>query len=205
MVTRALTKSLTPFVERCANCATSSSAKATGHRWNRVARLSAATPASNVAAALIEMAVLDRELRLCSRTLEQLWAPCGRTPRQTTYSLLDNGAEWVDDDVERVRLKTAPGQLQPADARTRGHVEGSGTARFQLFRAFRQRRPPSGATRSARSPRSVRSNSPSTSATSSTTRASPRDWTCRSASTKACARFATCPRSRATRPRAWCA
>jgi o-succinylbenzoate synthase len=88
-------------------------------RWNRVARLSAATPASNVAAALIEMAALDRELRRCSRTLEELWAPSGRTPRQVTYSLLDNGVEWVDDDVERVRLKTTPGQL---NRRTIDHV-----------------------------------------------------------------------------------
>lgn len=46
-------------------------------RWGRVARLSAATPASNAAAALIEMAVLDRELQTRSRTLVEsgaLWS-----------------------------------------------------------------------------------------------------------------------------------
>ncbi len=80
--------------------------------WSRVGRLGAATPDTNAAAALVEMAVLDRELRLASRTVEELWTPRFDTPRQATVSLLDDDAEWrVDDAVARVRVKIAPGPL----------------------------------------------------------------------------------------------
>ncbi len=81
-------------------------------QWSHVARLSAATSASNAAAALLEMAVLDRELRAMSCSIEALWRASYQTPRQVTFSLLDDEAEWhVERDVERVRVKTTPGQL----------------------------------------------------------------------------------------------
>lgn len=80
--------------------------------WSRVARLGAATPASNVAGALIEMAVLDRELHLTSRTIEELWGARFATPRQVTFSLLNDDGPWeVDETVARVRVKIAPGAL----------------------------------------------------------------------------------------------
>ena len=80
--------------------------------WNHVARLSAATSASNAAAALLEMAVLDRELRAAPCTIEALWPESYDTPRQVTFSLLGDEPEWsVEPGVERVRIKTAPGQL----------------------------------------------------------------------------------------------
>ncbi len=80
--------------------------------WSRVVRLSAATPASNVATALVEMAVLDRELRATSRSLGELWTPRFDTPRQATFSLLDDGTAWVvADSLQRVRVKIAPGPL----------------------------------------------------------------------------------------------
>ncbi|HUY17492.1 MAG TPA: enolase C-terminal domain-like protein [Acidimicrobiales bacterium] len=80
--------------------------------WSRVARLGSATPASNAAAALVEMAVLDRELRASSMDVEALWAPRFQTPRQATFSLLDDDTEWrVDETVARVRVKIAPGAL----------------------------------------------------------------------------------------------
>jgi len=80
--------------------------------WSRVARLAASTPAANAAAALFEMAVLDRELRSASRSVEELWAPRFSTPRQATFSLLDDETDWrVGDPVARVRAKIAPGPL----------------------------------------------------------------------------------------------
>jgi len=80
--------------------------------WSRVARMGSSTPASNVASALIEMAVLDRELRVASRRVVDVWPPRFETPRQATFSLLDDDIEWlVDDDVARVRVKVAPGRL----------------------------------------------------------------------------------------------
>ncbi|HEV3268714.1 MAG TPA: enolase C-terminal domain-like protein [Acidimicrobiales bacterium] len=81
--------------------------------WSRVARMGSSTPASNAAAALIEMAVLDRELRVASRGVDEVWPPRFETPRQATFSLLDDDTEWrVNDDVARVRVKIAPGPLR---------------------------------------------------------------------------------------------
>ncbi len=81
-------------------------------QWSHVARLSAATSASNAAAALLEMAVLDRELRSMPCSIEALWRERYQTPRQVTFSLFDDEPEWhVERDVERVRVKTTPGQL----------------------------------------------------------------------------------------------
>jgi L-alanine-DL-glutamate epimerase-like enolase superfamily enzyme len=83
--------------------------------WGRVARFSAATPASNVATALVEMALLDRELRVASMTIDELWPTRFITPTQVTVSLLDDGDWSVDESVARIRVKSAPG---PIDDRT---------------------------------------------------------------------------------------
>jgi L-alanine-DL-glutamate epimerase-like enolase superfamily enzyme len=83
--------------------------------WERGARFSAATPASNVATALVEMALLDRELRAASMTIDELWPERIVTPTQVTVSLLNDGDWLVDESVARIRVKSAPG---PIGART---------------------------------------------------------------------------------------
>ncbi len=58
------------------------------------------------------MAVLDRELRSVPCSIGALWRENYATPRQVTFSLLVDEPEWlIERDVERVRVKTAPGQL----------------------------------------------------------------------------------------------
>jgi len=80
--------------------------------WSRVAQLGAATPVDNVATALAEMAVLDRELRAASSDARALWTSLFDTPQQATCSLLDDDTTWdVPDNVTRVRAKIAPGPL----------------------------------------------------------------------------------------------
>jgi O-succinylbenzoate synthase len=79
--------------------------------WVRMARLGAATPASNVATALIEMALLDRELRVTSSTIRDLWPEKFDTSAQETVSLLDESDWTLSESVARVRVKSAPGSL----------------------------------------------------------------------------------------------
>ncbi|MCU1364137.1 MAG: menC [Acidimicrobiaceae bacterium] len=80
--------------------------------WTRVARLGNESPPRRVASALVEMAVLDRELRNASRSIDDLWPPRFATPSQSTVSLLDTETPWhIDPASRRVRVKTAPGSL----------------------------------------------------------------------------------------------
>jgi O-succinylbenzoate synthase len=79
--------------------------------WSRVARLGAETPSDNVAYALIEMALLDRELRRDARPVTDLWMPLGVTPLQQTFSTLDDAPWRVRDEAARVRVKCAPEAL----------------------------------------------------------------------------------------------
>ena len=80
--------------------------------WSRVARLGNETPPRRVASALVEMAILDRELRAHSLRIEDLWPPHYDTPSQSTVSLLDETTPWhIDFAASRVRVKTAPGSL----------------------------------------------------------------------------------------------
>jgi O-succinylbenzoate synthase len=79
--------------------------------WSRVARLGAETPDQNVAYALIEMALLDRDLRRDGRLVSDLWTPQGVTPLQWTVSLLDHTSWPVGDGAARVRAKCAPGAI----------------------------------------------------------------------------------------------
>ena len=81
--------------------------------WSRVARFAGSRAASNSAVALVEMALLGRELRVAQESIEQRWAPRFVTPRQSTVSLLAPDQWHVADGVARVRAKTAPGR--PSD------------------------------------------------------------------------------------------
>lgn len=75
--------------------------------WSRVARFAGARVASNTAVALIEMALLDRELRAANRMINAIWPQECATPLQATVSLLDDDEWHVGPDVGRVRAKTA--------------------------------------------------------------------------------------------------
>jgi O-succinylbenzoate synthase len=79
--------------------------------WARVARLGAATPRDNVAYALVEMALLDRELRRNERLITDLWSPVCQTPEQQTVSLLDETPWSFGEGAARLRVKCAPGAI----------------------------------------------------------------------------------------------
>ncbi len=77
--------------------------------WSRVSGLLSDSPAHRFAAALVEMALLDRELRDNVLSIGELWPPRSATPRQNTVSALD-GLEWHLGVLDRrIRVKTAPG------------------------------------------------------------------------------------------------
>jgi O-succinylbenzoate synthase len=79
--------------------------------WSRVAGLLSDSPAHRFAAALVEMALLDRELRDNVLSIGELWPPRSATPRQSTVSALD-AIEWHVGNLDRrVRVKTAPGKV----------------------------------------------------------------------------------------------
>ncbi|MGH3733619.1 MAG: enolase C-terminal domain-like protein [Acidimicrobiales bacterium] len=89
--------------------------------WSRTASLGAATPRDNVAYALVEMALLDRELRRDGEVITQLWTCASVTPVQRTVSILDDAPWLVGDDVARLRVKCAPGALS---ASAKGRLSG---------------------------------------------------------------------------------
>jgi len=77
--------------------------------WSRVARFAGPRDASNPAVALVEMALLDREMRLNATSIEQLWTPIYETPVQATASLISDAPWVIDEGVSRLRVKTHPG------------------------------------------------------------------------------------------------
>lgn len=80
--------------------------------WSRVNRFAGSRPASAHAAALVEMALLDRELRADGCDIDSLWPARFVTPIQVTVSLLDLETPWeLPPGTARVRVKTAPGAL----------------------------------------------------------------------------------------------
>ena len=82
--------------------------------WTRVGRFAGSRAASNPAVALLEMALLDRELRATNTTIEALWPARFDTPLQTTVSLIDDVAVDVDRSTARVRAKVSGAALSPA-------------------------------------------------------------------------------------------
>jgi O-succinylbenzoate synthase len=83
--------------------------------WTRVARFAGSRGASPFAVALVEMALLDRELRASGVGVTSLWTRRFLTPNQSTVSLLDPDGPWsVDAGAKRVRVKTSPGTLSNA-------------------------------------------------------------------------------------------
>ena len=90
--------------------------------WSRVARFAGSRAASSPAVALLEMALLDRELRVARQSIQTLWPERFDTPLQATVSLLDD-AEWrVDPNVSRVRAKVSAAPLTSSALRRLGEI-----------------------------------------------------------------------------------
>jgi O-succinylbenzoate synthase len=79
--------------------------------WTRMAGIFADSPTRRFVGALIEMALLDRELRHRVMSIGELWPPRATPLRQTTVSALDDRAWEISELDARVRVKTAPGKL----------------------------------------------------------------------------------------------
>jgi O-succinylbenzoate synthase len=91
--------------------------------WTRLARFAGARSASAVAVALVEMAVLDRELRASHQDAVTLWPRRFNTATQATVSLLELGGRWdIDAGVARVRAKTSPGMISDEGLERLGHL-----------------------------------------------------------------------------------
>ncbi|HQU26705.1 MAG TPA: enolase C-terminal domain-like protein [Acidimicrobiales bacterium] len=81
--------------------------------WWRVGVAVDGTPAARAAAALVEMALVDRELRATGRTLADLWPARHEVRTTATVSLLSSAPWRVSSGAARVRAKCAPGPLAP--------------------------------------------------------------------------------------------
>jgi len=79
--------------------------------WTRLARFAGSRAASSFSVALIEMALLDLDLRLSGAVISSLWPKNFDTPNQTTVSILDLDECSIANDAARVRVKTMPGKL----------------------------------------------------------------------------------------------
>ncbi|MHB1208568.1 MAG: mandelate racemase/muconate lactonizing enzyme family protein [Acidimicrobiales bacterium] len=79
--------------------------------WTRMTRFAGSRPSSPPAVAVVEMALLDRELRSEGRSIYDLWPEHFNTPLQGTVSLLDDDAWNISAEWVRLRVKTAPGSL----------------------------------------------------------------------------------------------
>ena len=90
--------------------------------WTRVARFAGSRAASNPAVALLEMALLDRELRVARSSIDDLWPAIYDTPLQTTVSLIDDGDWRVDDAVARVRAKVSAAPITASALRRLGEL-----------------------------------------------------------------------------------
>lgn len=76
--------------------------------WARVTHLAGSRSASHPASALLEMALLDAELRTRGAAVEELWTPRFETPWQSTVSLVDSGPWPPNVGAARVRAKVSP-------------------------------------------------------------------------------------------------
>jgi L-alanine-DL-glutamate epimerase-like enolase superfamily enzyme len=83
--------------------------------WSRWGRLVGPRPASRTAVALVEMALLDIELRREGCALDKWWPAMHDPGVQRAVSLLDGEAEWPDlAGVRRLRAKVSPSGVHPA-------------------------------------------------------------------------------------------
>ncbi|NNN02289.1 MAG: hypothetical protein HKL86_10705 [Acidimicrobiaceae bacterium] len=80
--------------------------------WSRVARLAGPRAASNPAVSLVEMALLDREMRVAETSVEELWPPLYDTPLQSTVSLIELDPWLIDQGATRLRVKVRPGAVE---------------------------------------------------------------------------------------------
>ncbi|MHB1088389.1 MAG: enolase C-terminal domain-like protein [Acidimicrobiales bacterium] len=87
--------------------------------WTRMARFAGSRPSSPPAVTLVEMALLDRELRGEGRSIHDFWPERFDTPLQGTVSLLDDDPWNISERWSRLRVKSAPG---PLSARAREHL-----------------------------------------------------------------------------------
>jgi L-alanine-DL-glutamate epimerase-like enolase superfamily enzyme len=90
--------------------------------WTRVARFAGSRAASNPAVALLEMALLDRELRVGEATIDSLWPETFDTPLQSTVSLIDDGEWSVEPEAARVRAKVSAGAVSATSLRRLGEL-----------------------------------------------------------------------------------
>jgi len=90
--------------------------------WTRVARFAGSRAASNPAVALLEMALLERELRVARTAITSLWPPCFHTPLQSTVSLIDDEAWSIAPETVRVRAKISPAPLSRTSLRRLGEL-----------------------------------------------------------------------------------
>ena len=105
--------------------------------WTRLARFAGSRAASSFSVALIEMALLDLDLRLSGEDISSLWPKIFDTPIQTTVSILDLDEWSVAANIARVRVKTAlaSGRSAPSGAmvikptRTKCDIEAICSAR----------------------------------------------------------------------------
>jgi O-succinylbenzoate synthase len=79
--------------------------------WTRIARFAGSRAASNPGVALLEMALLDRELRATGSTIDSLWPVKFNTPVLATISLIDDTTFNVDPAASRVRAKISGSAL----------------------------------------------------------------------------------------------
>jgi len=79
--------------------------------WTRITRFAGPRSSSFFAVALLEMAVLDYELRKKGQKIPDIWPAAFETPMLSTVSILDT-EEWPSTEgAQRIRVKTSPGEI----------------------------------------------------------------------------------------------
>jgi len=81
--------------------------------WTRMSRFAAPREASATALALVEMALLHRELKMEKCRLDELWPSQSALRLQRSVSLVDDEAWPALKGVARLRAKVTPGLLAP--------------------------------------------------------------------------------------------
>ena len=79
--------------------------------WTRVARFAGPRSSSFFAVALIEMAVLDFELRKQILRVSEMWPATYSTPFMSTVSILDEEDWNLNEGSQQIRVKTSPGDI----------------------------------------------------------------------------------------------